>query len=109
MIGEKIIKIMSEVEPVIKTEVDEENNFKTPKVEKIIEMVRPLLMKNQVAIIPIAVSSFTPQGNRVYLTMKYRFIDIEDREKDCIDVEVPGSGYDEKGGRAVFAALTRSI
>ena len=53
MIGEKIIKIMSEIEPIEKTEVDDEN-------------------------------------------------------KDCIEVEIPGSGFDEKG-RAVYAALTRSI
>lgn len=71
MIGEKIIKIMSEVEPVIKTEVDEENNFKTPKVEKIIEMVRPLLIKNQVAIVPIAVSSFTPH-RKIQMASRYK-------------------------------------
>ena len=106
MIGEKIIKIMSEVEPVEKTETDEENNYKTAKVEKIIEMVRPLLIKNKVAIIPTEISNFTPQGNRVFLSMKYQIIDLESEEKDYIEVEIPGSGFDEKGGRAVFAALT---
>lgn len=109
MIGEKIVKIMEEIEPVVKTELDKENNYKSPKVEKIIEMVRPLLVKNKVAIIPIEITNFTPQGNRVYLAMKYQIIDLEDKNKDYIEVEMPGSGYDEKGGRAVFAALTRSI
>ena len=109
MIGEKIIKIMEEIEPIVKTEVDEEKNYKSPKVEKIIEMVRPLLIKNKVAIIPARVKDFLPQGNRVYITMIYQFIDLESREKDVIEVEVPGSGFDEKGGRSVFAALTRCI
>ncbi len=40
--------------------------------------------------------------------MKFQFIDVEDNNKQCIEVEVPGSGYDEKG-RAVYAALTGSI
>ena len=81
MIGEKIIKIMSEIEPIKKTEVDEEKNYKFAKSEEIIGMV---------------------------LTMKYQFIDVEDENKDCIEVEILGSGYDEKG-RAVYTALTRRI
>lgn len=91
MIGEKIAKIMAEIEPVMKTETDTEKNYKYPKVEKIIEMVQPLLIKNKVAIIPAGVSNFIPQGQRVYITMKYQFIDLEAPEKDYIEVEVPGS------------------
>lgn len=106
MIGEKIVKIMEEIEPIVKTEPDENGNYKTPKVEKIIEMIRPLLVKNKVAIIPAKVKDLTPHGNKVYLTMIYQFIDLEDEAKDCIEVEIPGSGYDEKSGRAVFSALT---
>lgn len=106
MIGEKIVKIMEEIEPIVKTELDENGNYKTPKVEKIIEMIRPLLVKNKVAIIPVKVKDLTPHGNKVYLTMIYQFIDLEDEAKDCIEVEIPGSGYDEKSGRAVFSALT---
>ena len=106
MIGEKIVKIMEEIEPIVKTEPDENGNYKTPKVEKIIEMIRPLLVKNKVAIIPAKVKDLTSHGNKVYLTMIYQFIDLEDKEKDCIEVEIPGSGYDEKSGRAVFSALT---
>ena len=37
--------------------------------------------------------------------MKYQFIDVETPEKETIEVEIPGSGFDEKG-RAVYAALT---
>ena len=106
MIGEKIVKIMEEIEPIMKTEQNEGKDYKSPKVEKIIEMVHPLLVKNKVAIIPVAVTSFIPQGNRIFLTMKYHIIDLECNPKDFIEVEIPGSGYDEKGGRAVFAALT---
>lgn len=109
MIGEKIIKIMGEIVPIEKTEQDADKNYKSPKVEKIIEMVRPLLVKNKVAIIPSSITNFNPQGNRVYFSMKYKIMDLEDGNKDYIEVEMPGSGFDEKGGRAVFAALTRSI
>lgn len=109
MIGNKIAKIMEEIQPVLKTGFDEEGNYKFPKVEKIIEMVQPLLIKNKVAIIPDTVTGFIPQGQRVYLKMKYKIYDLETEPYDYIEVEVPGSGFDEKGGRAVFAALTRSI
>ena len=50
MIGEKIIKIMSEIEPIKKTEVDEEKNYKFAKSEEIIEMVNPLLINFNVII-----------------------------------------------------------
>lgn len=106
MIGEKIIKIMEEIVPIEKTEQDADKNYKSPKVEKIIEMVRPLLVKNKVAIIPSAITNFSPQGNRVFLSLKYKIMDLGDVNKDYIEVEIPGSGFDERGGRAVFAALT---
>lgn len=105
MIGEKIIKIMSEIEPIKKTELDEEKNYKFAKSEDIIAMVQPLLVKYKVIILPLKVVNFSAQGNKVFLTMKYQFIDVDDQNKDCIEVEIPGSGYDEKG-RAVYAALT---
>lgn len=105
MIGEKIIQIMSEIKPIQKTELDEEKNYKFAKSEEIIEMVNPLLVKYKVIILPLKVVNFSAQGNKVFLTMKYQFIDVEDSNKDCIEVEIPGSGYDEKG-RAVYAALT---
>lgn len=105
MIGEKIIKIMSEIKPIEKTELDKEKNYKFAKAEDIIAMVKPLLVKYNVIILPLKVISFSQQGNKVYLTMKYQFIDVESKEKDAIEVEIPGSGYDEKG-RTVFAALT---
>lgn len=91
MIGDKIIKIMGEITPIEKTEVDEEKNYKFARSEEIIAMVRPLLIKYKVAIIPKQVTNFVPQGNKVFITMKYQFIDIEDEKKDCIEVEVPGS------------------
>lgn len=105
MIGEKIIQIMSEIKPIQKTELDEEKNYKFAKSEEIIEMVKPLLVKYKVIILPLKVVNFSAQGNKVFLTMKYQFIDVEDPNKGCIEVEIPGSGYDEKG-RAVYAALT---
>ncbi len=105
MIGEKIIQIMSEIEPIQKTELDEEKNYKFAKSEEIIGMVNPLLVKYKVIIVPLKVVNFLPQGNKVFLTMKYQFIDVEDPNRDCIEIEIPGSGYDEKG-RAVYAALT---
>ena len=99
---------MAEITPIEKKEQDEEKNYKYPKVEEIVEMVRQLLIKNKVAIIPSEVCNLMPQGNKVYIKMKYQIIDLEDEKKDYIEVEMPGSGYDE-GGRAIFAALTRSI
>ena len=106
MIGEKILKIMEEIQPILKTEENEGENFKSPKVEKIVEMVRPLLIKNKVIVVPSAVTNIIPQGNKVYLTMKYELIDAESENKDYIEIEIAGSGFDLKGGRAVFAALT---
>ncbi len=38
MIGEKIVKIMEEIQPIERTEIDEEKGYKSPKTEKIIEM-----------------------------------------------------------------------
>lgn len=105
MIGEKIINIMSEINPIEKTELDEEKNYKYAKSEEIIAMVKPLLVKYKVIILPVKVTNFTPQGNKVFINMKYQFIDVESPEKDAIEVEIPGSGFDEKG-RAVYGALT---
>ncbi len=105
MIGQKIINIMSEIEAIPKTELDEEKNYKFAKSEEIIAMVKPLLVKYKVIILPVKVMNFTTQGNKVFITMKYQFIDIDDPNKDAIEVEVSGSGFDEKG-RAVYAALT---
>lgn len=109
MIGKKIAKIMEEIVPIAKTESGLDNNYKIPKAEEIIKMVGPLLVKNKVGIIPTSITNFIPQGSRIYLSMKYRLIDLEDKKKDYIEVEMPGSGYDEKSGRAVFSALTRNI
>lgn len=106
MIGEKIIKIMSEIEPIVRTETNGDNPYKSPKIEKIIGMVAPLLIKNKVIVEPVQVKDFIPQGNKVYLTMVYHFIDVEDPKKDYIEVQIPGCGFDDKGGRAIFAALT---
>ena len=107
MIGEKIIKIMQDIQPIIKTDVINEDgkSYKAAKAEEIISMVQPLLIKNRVIILPVKVVNFSTQGNKIYMTMKYQFIDVEDPQKDCIEVEIPASGFDEKG-RAVFAALT---
>jgi len=105
MIGEKIVKIMSEIKPIEKTELDEERNYKFAKSEEIIAMVKPLLEKYKVIILPKKVVNFSTQGHKVFITMKYEFIDIEDSSKSCIEIEIPGSGFDEKG-RAVYAALT---
>ena len=109
MIGEKIAKIMSEIEPIIKTEEDANGDYKSPKIDKIMMMVQPLLIKYKVAVIPASILNVLPQGNKVYLSMKYYFIDLDSSDKDYIEVEIPGSGFDEKGGREVFAALTRNI
>lgn len=106
MIGEKIIKIMSEIEPIVRTETNGDNPYKSPKIEKVIGMVAPLLIKNKVIVEPVQVKDFIPQGNKVYLTMVYHFIDVEDPKKDYIEVQIPGCGFDDKGGRAIFAALT---
>lgn len=105
MIGEKIVKIMSEITAIEKTELDEEKNYKFAKSEEIIAMVKPLLVKYKVIILPKKVINFTPQGHKVFLTMLYQFIDVESPERDAIEVEIPGGGFDEKG-RAVYAAIT---
>ena len=90
MIGEKIIKIMSEIKAVEKTEVDEEKNYKFAKSEDIISIVKPLLIKYKVIILPVKVTNFSTQGHKIFLSMKYQFIDIEDEKKDSIEVEIPG-------------------
>ena len=96
MIGEKIIKIMEEIQPIIKVEVTDEDGrtYKTVKAEEIISVVQPLLIKNKVIILPQKVMNFSTQGNKVHITMKYQFIDVEDQQKDCIEVEIPASGFD---------------
>lgn len=96
MIGEKIIKIMEEIKPIEKTEVDEEKNYKFARADEIIAMVNPLLVKYKVIIIPSKVTNFVPQGNKVLLTMKYQFIDIEDEKKDSIEVEIPAGRFRRK-------------
>lgn len=105
MIGEKIISIMENIKPIEKTEFDAEKNYRFAKAEEVVAMVRPLLVEYKVAIIPKEVKSFVQQGNKVFVTMKYQIIDMEDENKDCLEVEIPGSGFDEKG-RAIFGALT---
>jgi len=106
MIGEKMLKIMDEIEPIARTVLDEENNYKSAKIEKIIEMVRPLLIKHKVLLLPVEVKDKNPQGNKVHFTIVYHFIDAESEEKEYIPIEIPASGHDEKNGRAAFYALT---
>ena len=103
MIGEKLAKIMEEIVPVAKTEAGLDNNYKIPKAEDIIKMVEPLLVKNKVGIIPSSITNFISAAVDEHTKM------VEDENKDYIEVEMPGSGYDEKSGRAVFSALTRNI
>ena len=68
MIGEKIIKIMEEIQPIIKVEVTDEDGrtYKTVKAEEIISVVQPLLIKNKVIILPQKVMNFSTQGNKVH-------------------------------------------
>ena len=105
MIGEKIVKIMSEIEPVLKTDSDD-GTYKTARAEDVVRMVRPLLVKNKVGIFPIKITNYSLQGNRVNIAMLYQIMDLESADKDYIEIEVPGGGYDDKLGTAVFSALT---
>ena len=106
MIGEKMLKIMEEIKPVTRTVLDEENNYKSARIEDIVEMVRPLLIKHKVLLMPVEVKDKNPQGNKIHLTMVYHFIDTEGDEKEYIPIEIPASGYDESNGRAAFYALS---
>ena len=105
MIAKKILSIMSEIKAIEKTELDEEKNFKYIKSDEVISMVKPLLEKYKVIILPSKILGIIPQGNKVYISMKYQFIDAESEEGDMVEVEIPGGGFDEKG-RAIYAALT---
>lgn len=102
MIAEKIIKIMEEVEPVL--QLDDEQYG----VEKAIQVIHPLLIKHKVIIIPkkILNCSTTNSNKSANIGMLYQFIDAESKEKEAIEVEILGGGFDEKGNRAIYNALS---
>jgi len=102
MIAEKIIKIMEEVQPVIQLDDDQYG------VEKAIQVIHPLLIKYKVIIIPkkILNCSTTNSNKSANIGMLYQFIDAEAKEKEAIEVEILGGGFDEKGNRAIYNALS---
>lgn len=102
MIAEKIIKIMEEVQPVIQLDDDQYG------VEKAIQVIHPLLIKHKVIIIPkkILNCSTTNSNKSANIGMLYQFIDAESKEKEAIEVEILGGGFDEKGNRAIYNALS---
>jgi len=102
MIAEKIIKIMEEVQPVIQLDDDQYG------VEKAIQVIHPLLIKYKVIIIPLKIlNCSTSNSNKsANIGMLYQFIDAEAKEKEAIEVEILGGGFDEKGNRAIYNALS---
>lgn len=102
MIAEKIIKIMEEVQPVLQLDDDQYG------VEKAIQVIHPLLIKYKVIIIPLKVlnCSTTNSNKSANIGMLYQFIDAESKEKEAIQVETLGGGFDEKGNRAIYNALS---
>lgn len=102
MIAEKIIKIMEEVEPVL--QLDDEQYG----IEKAIQVIHPLLIKYKVIIIPkkILNCSTTNSNKSANIGMLYQFIDAESKEKEAIEIEILGGGFDEKGNRAIYNALS---
>ncbi|MBQ6991449.1 MAG: ERF family protein [Clostridia bacterium] len=102
MIAEKIIKIMEEVQPVIQLDDDQYG------VEKAIQVIHPLLIKYKVIIIPLKIlnCSTTNSNKSANIGMLYQFIDAESKEKEAIEVEILGGGFDEKGNRAIYNALS---
>jgi len=105
MIAEKIIKIMEEVQPVIQLDDDQYG------VEKAIQVIHPLLIKHKVIIVPkkILNCSTTNSNKTANIGMLYQFIDVESEgkpEKETIEVEILGGGFDEKGNRAIYNALS---
>ena len=102
MIAEKIIKIMEEVQPVIQLDDDQYG------VEKAIQVIHPLLIKYKVIIIPLKIlnCSTTNSNKSANIGMLYQFIDAESKEKEAVEVEILGGGFDEKGNRAIYNALS---
>lgn len=102
MIAEKIIKIMEEVQPVIQLDDDQYG------VEKAIQVIHPLLIKHKVIILPLKIlNCSTSNSNKsANIGILYQFIDAESKEKESIEVEILGGGFDEKGNRAIYNALS---
>lgn len=103
MIAEKILKIMEEVQPVIRMDDDKYG------VEKAIEVIHPLLVKYKVMILPKKIlNCSTSNSNKVAnIGMLYQFIDVESPgEKESIEIEILGGGYDETGVRTIYNALS---
>ena len=102
MIAEKIIKIMEEVQPVIQLDDNQHG------AEKAIQVIHPLLIKYKVIIIPLKIlNCSTSNSNKsANIGMIYQFIDAESKEKEAIEVEMLGGGFDEKGNRSIYNALS---
>ena len=102
MIAEKILKIMEEVGPV------QQLNSGEYGVEKAIAVIHPLLVKYKVMILPKKILNFTTANSNknVNIGMIYQFIDIETQDKESIEVEILGGGYDETGVKTIYNALS---
>lgn len=102
MIAEKIIKIMEEVQPVIQLDDNQHG------AEKAVQVIHPLLIKYKVIIIPLKIlNCSTSNSNKsASIGMRYQFIDAEAKEKEAIEIEMLGGGFDEKGNRSIYNALS---
>lgn len=102
MIAEKILKIMEEVEPVIRLDDDQYG------VEKAIAVIHPLLVKYKVMILPKKILNCTTvnSNKNANIGIIYQFIDVETENKESIEIEMLAGGYDETGVRTIYNALS---
>lgn len=108
MIAQKILNIMAQVQPVIKSKTNEEQGFDYAGLSDIILCVRESMIKEKVIMLPQELTDINIRGNDVSIKMIYRFFDVEADPKgknEYIDVQVAGQGLDSNGW-GIYKALS---
>jgi len=108
MIVQKILKVMTNIGPIIKDKTNAEKGFDYASIANIIIKAREAMIEEKIIMIPLKVNQIVQRGNDILLDMTYRFYDSEpgkDGKCDYMDVNVPGEGYDKEGW-AVYKALS---
>jgi len=108
-IYQAIATAMSEIEPIAKTERNKEQNFQYRGIDKIMDALSPILVKNKIFIYPEVVSVQRQErqtkngGTLLYsiLTVKYHFAHEDGSELCCV---VVGEGMDS-GDKASNKAM----
>lgn len=98
----KILAVIADIEPIKKDGVNSFHNYKYVSDAQIVEMIRALLIKHKLVILPSQLEC-SQENNLTVVKVNYKIIDAESGE--FLDTTAFGYGMD-KGDKGVYKAST---